>query len=152
LPVLEAAEIDIAAVFLDCGPNAGFEKFFDHGDDFGVVFVVGERVDFRSALALLVAFVCDCVDNGRPRGQDFVDDGEDFGLDVCPGRGGVFGHGDVVNPQEDGSYAVDVEELRSERGGMWGCEGRAWAEVFEEGRRDGFGEDALVGIKFESLG
>jgi hypothetical protein len=58
----------------------------------------------------------------------------------------------VVDPQEDGGYTVDVEELCGERRRVWGREGRAWAEVFEEGRRDGFGEDALVGVEFESLG
>jgi hypothetical protein len=33
-----------------------------------------------------------------------------------------------------------------------GCEGGARAEVFEEGGGYGFGEDALVGVEFESLG
>jgi hypothetical protein len=66
-------------------------------------------------------------------GHVFVDDGEDFGLDVCPGCGAVLGDGDVVDAEEDGGYAVDVEELGGERRRMgWGERG-AWVEVFEVG-------------------
>jgi hypothetical protein len=37
-------------------------------DDFGVVFVVGEGVDFGVALALFAGFVGDGVDNGGAAG------------------------------------------------------------------------------------
>tara|TARA_R110002003_G_scaffold191_20_gene14886 strand:- start:27744 stop:27911 length:168 start_codon:yes stop_codon:yes gene_type:complete len=52
---------------------------------------------------------------------------------VRPGCGAVLGDGDVVDAEEDGGYAVDVEELGGERGRMgWGERG-AWVEVFEVG-------------------
>lgn len=50
-----------------------------------------------------------------------------------PGCAAVFGDGDGVQPEEDGGYAVDVEELCGEWGGEGGCEGGARVEVFEEG-------------------
>jgi hypothetical protein len=119
LSVVEAAEIDIAAVFLDRRPDSCFEEFFDHLDDFAVVGVVCECVDFGSTLALLVALVGDCVDERLTGCQEFIDDGEDFWLDMCPWCGAVFGNGNVVETEEDGGYAVNVEELSGERGRMW---------------------------------
>jgi len=39
----------------------------------------------------------------------------------------------VIEPEEDGGYTVDVEELGGERGRVGRREGGAWVEVFEEG-------------------
>jgi hypothetical protein len=80
-------------------------------------------------------------------GHGFVYEGEDFGFYVCPGCGRVFCYGDVVEAEEDGGYAVDVEELGGEGRGVRGCERGARGKVFEEGGGYGFGEDALVGVE-----
>lgn len=63
----------------------------------------------------------------------------------------ILGYGDVVDAEEDGGDAIDVEELSGEGGGVGGCEGGARGEVFEEGGGDGLGEDALIGVEFEGL-
>lgn len=68
-----------------------------------------------------------------------------------PWCGAVLSNGDVVDAEEDGGDAVDVEELGGERGGVGRGEGGSRGEVFEEGGRDIFGEDALVGVEFKSL-
>lgn len=97
------------------------------------------------------SLLCDGVDDGLATGEEFVEQGEDFGLDVGPRGGAVFGDGDVVEPEEDGGYTVDVEELGGERGGEGGCEGSARVEVLEERRGDELWEDTLVGVEFERL-
>jgi hypothetical protein len=147
LAVVEAAEFNVAAVFLDSGADARVEEFFDHADDFVVIFVVCQTVGVLTALALLTGFCGNSVDNGLARGHVFVDEGEDLGLDVAPRCGRVLGHGNVVGAEEDAGYAVDVKELGGEgRGVRWG-EGGAGIEVFEEGRGDRLWEDALVGVE-----
>ena len=151
LPVHETPEVNVSAVFLDCGSNACFEEFFDHADDFVVVLVVCKRVDFRATLALLTSLGFHSVDDRRAGCQCLVDYGEDFGLDVCPGCGRVFCHSDVVDAKEDACYAVDVHELCCEWRGVWRREGAAWGDVFEEGRGYRFGEDTHVGIELERL-
>jgi hypothetical protein len=95
-------------------------------NDFAVVLIVCEGVDFGAALALLVAFVCDRVYERLSGCHKFVDNGEYFGLDMRPGCGAVFRHCDVVQPKEDRGYAIDVEELGGERGGMWWRTGGTW--------------------------
>lgn len=147
LAVVEAAEFNVTTVFLDSGADARVEEFFDHANDFIVVFVVGKTVGFLTALALLTSFCGDGVDDGLARGHVFVDEGEDLGLDVRPGGGRVLCNGDVVGAEEDAGYAVNVEELGGERGWMWRGEGRAGVEVFEERGGDVFWEDALVGVE-----
>lgn len=86
-----------------------------------------------AALALLAGLGGDGVDDGLAGRHVFVDEGEDFGLHVRPGRGCVFGYGDVIRAEEDAGYAVDVEELRGERGGVRWRECGAWVQVLEEG-------------------
>ena len=80
----------------------------------------------------------------------FADEGEDFWVDVRPRCGAIFGYGDVVKAEEDGGYAVDVEEGCGERRRVrWG-EGGARRKVFKGG--DAFGKNALVGFEFKGLG
>lgn len=150
LPIDETAEIDIAAVFLDSGADAGLEELLDHADDLAVVLVVGEGVDLGALLAALVVGVGHGVDDGLARRHELADEGEDLGLDVRPRRRAVLGYRDVVCAEENGGYAVDVEEGRGERGGVRRRERRARREVLEGG--DGFREDSLVGFEFEGLG
>jgi hypothetical protein len=102
-------------------------------------------------LATLVGTVFDCVDNGLTACYVLVYEGENFGLDVRPGSSTVFSYGYVVGAEENGGYAVDVYKLGRERGRVGRRERRAWGKIFEGGRRDGLGEDALVGVEFKSL-
>lgn len=68
-----------------------------------------------------------------------------------PRGGAVFGDSDVVGPEEDGGYAIDVYELGGERRGVRRSEGGAGAEVFEGCGGYRFGENALIGVEFEGL-
>jgi hypothetical protein len=147
LSVVEATELNVAAVFLDSGADTCVEEFLDHADDFVVVFVVGEAVGVLATLALLAGFCGDGVDDGLAGCHIFVDEGEDLGLNVAPGCGCVFGYGDVVGAEEDAGYAINVEELGGEGRWVGWCEGGSRVQVFEEGGGYRFGEDALVGVE-----
>lgn len=74
LTILEAAELDVAAVLLDGRPHARVEQLLDHADDLGVVLVVREAVDVLGCLAVLGSgFLCDGVDDGLAAGEKLVE-------------------------------------------------------------------------------
>ena len=153
--VLEAAEVDVAAVLLDGGPDARLEQLLDHADHLGVVLVVRERIDLvgrlHAARVLGSLFALDHVDE-RLAGRDGLgDEREHLGADVRPVGVGVLGHGDEVGAVEDGVDAVDVHKLRGEGRRVRGRNGRAWVEVLDEGRRDGRGQDPVVRQELERV-
>jgi hypothetical protein len=152
LPVDKPAELDVAAVLLDRGADAGFEELLDHGDDFLILRVVFGRFAEPALAVLFAIFLRDGVDDRMATRNSLSDQREDLWLDVRPGRGGVLGDGDVVAAVEDALDAVDVEEIGGEGRGVWRREGGARREVFEEGGGEVFGEDLVVGAEFEGVG
>jgi hypothetical protein len=83
---------------------------------------------------LFTGFVGHGINECLAAGHELVDNGKDLGLDVGPWRCAVFGDCDVVEAQEDGRHAINVEQLRREWRGMWWGERGARVKVLEEGR------------------
>ena len=153
--VLEAAELDVAAVLLDGGPYAGLEELLDHADDFAVVLVVGQAVLLHGGVlragrrgapigprsCAVLAGHCHQL---LPRGDGLGDQAEDLGLDVGPAGVAGLGDGDEVGAVEYGGDAVDVHQLGGERRRVGRGDGAPRVEVLDEAGRDALREHPVV--------
>lgn len=153
--VVEAAVLNVAAVLLDGRADARLEQLLDHAHHLAVALVVPQAVVVGRVLPVALGVggaPLHHVDQRLPRRHGLGDERKDLGPDVRPVGVGGLGHGDEVGAVEDGRDAVDVHELRGERGRIGGRDGRARRHVLDEGRGDGFGEDAVVREELEGVG
>ena len=156
IAVLEPLELDIPPVLLDCRPHPRLQQLLDHAHHLAVVLVVRQAVLLRHLLALPLpggdaVLAAGDVDDRLAGADGLGDERKHLGPDVRPVGVGGLGDGDEVLAVEDGGHAVDVHELRGERGGVRRRDGRARVEVLDEGRRDGLGQHAVVREELERV-
>lgn len=148
--VLKAAELNVATVFLDGGPNPCVQKLLDHADHLIFFFLVGQGLRLATFLATLTS-LCNGVHDRLARCHGLSDETEDFGLDVRPVGVGRLSYGDEVRPVKYRGNTVDVEQACCQGRGVRRSEGRAGRQVFEEGGREIFGEDTVVRDELQCL-
>lgn len=153
--VVEAAVLNVPAVLLDRRADPRLQQLLDHAHHLAVALVVPQAVVVGRVLPVFgvgAGAPLYHVDQRLPRSHGLGDERKDLRADVRPVGVGGLGYRDEVGAVEDGRDAVDVHELRGERGWVGRCDGRAGGHVLDEGRGDGFGEDAVVREELEGVG
>lgn len=148
--ILETPEINIPPVLLNGRTDSRLQKLLNHTDDLLVLFVEAERVLLAAFLRML-ARLGNGVDDRLAGRHGLRDETEHFRLDVCPVGVAGLGHGDEIAAVEDRCDAVDVQEVRGQWRGVRRSEGGSRREVLEEGGREVFGQNAVVGDEFQGL-
>lgn len=166
IAILKSPVFDIATVLLNGRPDPRLQQLLDHTDHLAVILIVREAVHLATGLSpfpavvgsrstntgpIFVVLLLRDVDDRLPGRDGLGDEREDLGADVRPVGVGVLGHGDKVSAVEHSLHAVNVHELRGQRGRVRGRDGAPRVEVLDERGRERLGEDAVVGEEFERV-